>query len=192
MTSGNILLRTRNKASKHATVLLALLPIPPKMLGVAARDAQQWQVNNDIPYHLIEAIFTPMTALRDSGLEIECANGKIQLCFLHLPAWIADHLENVTLHDIQQNQYAVCEVQLEHLGSHLRRSTAKQDYRKYKYLFNKYADGDQQAGRELNNGGFKLLPSIFWGLSNIQQFDLPKPDILHVVYLGIFETHFMK
>jgi hypothetical protein len=192
MTIGNILSRTRNKASKHATVLLALLPVPPKMLGVAARDARQREVNNEILYDLMEAIFAPMAALGESGLEIECADGKVRLCFLRLSAWIADHLENITLHGIQQNQCAVCEVRPEQLGSYLRRSTAKRDYKKYEYLFNKYADGDQQAGRELSDRGFKLLPSVFWGLPNVQQSDLPKPDILHVVYLGIFETHLMK
>ena len=69
---------------------------------------------------------------------------------------------------------------------------AKRDYRKYEYLFNKLSDNDQQAGKELTDCGFKLLPSVFWGLPNVQQSDLPKPDSLHVVYLGIFETHLMK
>ena len=54
------------------------------------------------------------------------------------------------------------------------------------------SDNDQQAEKELTESGFKLLPRVFWGLQNIQQFDLPKPDILHIVYLGIFETHLMK
>ena len=140
----------------------------------------------------MEAIFAPMAALGDSGLAIESADGKVRLCFLRLSAWIAGHLENVALHGIQQTQCAACEVQPEHFGSHLRHSTAKRDYRKYEYLFNKYVDGNQQAGRELSDRGFKLLPSVFWGLPNVQQFDLPKPDILHVVYLGIFESHLMK
>ena len=58
----------------------------------------------------------------------------------------------------------------------MRHSRAKRDYRKYESVFNKYADGDQQARRELTDHGFKLLPNVFWGLPNIQQFDLPKPD----------------
>jgi len=62
MTIRNILLRRRNKPSKHATVLLALLPVPLKMLGVAARDTRQRQVNNKILYDLMEAIFVPMAA----------------------------------------------------------------------------------------------------------------------------------
>ena len=92
------------------------------MLGVAARDARQRQVNNEIIGELMEAIFAPMAALGNSGIEVECADGKARLCFPRLAAWIADHLENVTLHGIQQNQCAVCEVRPEELGSHLRRS----------------------------------------------------------------------
>jgi len=77
MTMGNILSRTRNKPSKHATVLLALLPVPPKMLGVAARDPRQRQVNNKILSDFMEAIFAPMAAWGDSALEMKCANGKV-------------------------------------------------------------------------------------------------------------------
>jgi len=130
MTIGNILSSTWNKASKHATVLLALLPVPPKRLGIAARDARQRQVNNETFCKLMEAIFAPMVALRNNRLEVECVNGKVQLCFPRIAAWIVDNLENVTLDNIQQNQCAVCEVRPEQLGSHLRRSGAKRDYRK--------------------------------------------------------------
>ena len=38
----------------------------------------------------MEAIFAPMVALENSGIEIECADGKVQLCFPRLVAWIAD------------------------------------------------------------------------------------------------------
>jgi len=74
----------------------------------------------------------------------------------------------------------------------MRLSAAKRDYRKYEHLFNKFCDSDQHAGKELTDHGFHWIPSVFWRLPNIQQSDLPKPDILHVLYLGIFETHLMK
>ena len=162
------------------------------MLGIAARDAWQRQVNDEILCELMEAIFAPMVALENSGLEVEYTDGKVGLCFPRLVAWIADHLENVTLHGIQQNQCVVCKVRPEELGSHLRHSAAEQDYRKYKDLFNKMSNNDQQDEKELTEFGFKLLPSVFWGLPNVQQFNLPKPDILHVVYQGIFKTHLRK
>ncbi|KAG0132531.1 hypothetical protein HOY82DRAFT_483919, partial [Tuber indicum] len=40
--------------------------------------------------------------------------------------------------------------------------------------------------------GFKLLHSVLWGLPNVQPYDLLKPDLRHVVSLGIFEAHLMK
>ena len=61
----------------------------------------------------MEAIFAPMAAWGDSALEMKCANGKVLWCFLRLSAWIADYLENITLHGIQQNQCAIYEVQQE-------------------------------------------------------------------------------
>ena len=69
LTIGNILSSTWNKESKHATLLLARLAIPPKMLGIAARDARQRQVYNEILCKLMEAIFAPMVALGNSGLK---------------------------------------------------------------------------------------------------------------------------
>ena len=125
LTIRNILSSTQNKESNHATLLLALLPVPPKMLGVAPRDARQRQVKIEILCELMEAIFAPMVALGNSRIEVECADGKVRLCFPGLVAWIADHLENVTLHGIQQNQGALCKVRPEELESHLRRSVAK-------------------------------------------------------------------
>jgi len=74
----------------------------------------------------------------------------------------------------------------------LRYLATKPDYRKYERLFNKFSDNDQEAGKELTDRGFKLLPRVFWRLLNIQQSNLPKPDIVHIVYLGIFKTHLMK
>jgi len=86
MTIHNILSRTRNKPSKHTTVLLVLSPVPLKLLSLAARDARQREVNNEILYDLMEAIFAPIAERGDSGLEMECADGKVRLCFLRLSA----------------------------------------------------------------------------------------------------------
>ena len=120
MTIENILSSMWNKESKYTTVLVALWPILPKMLGIAARDARQKKVNNDIPCELMEVIFAPMVVPGNSELEVAYTDGRVPLCFPRLAAWIADHLENVKLHGIQQNQCAVCEVRPKELGSHSR------------------------------------------------------------------------
>ena len=162
------------------------------MLGIAARDARQRQVNNEILCELMEVIFALIVALGNSRLQVECADRKVQLSFQCLLAWIADHLENVTLHSIQPNQWAVSEVRPHELGSYLRCFAAKRHYTKYEALINKMSDNDLQGKKELTESGFKLLPSVFWGVPYFQQFDLPKSDILPVVYLGIFKSHLKK
>ncbi|KAG0632929.1 hypothetical protein HOY80DRAFT_854248, partial [Tuber brumale] len=186
LTIGNILSKTRNKSSKHARVLLALLPVPPKMVGVASRDSRQQLVNNEILCELIETIFTPIGEVAEVGIEIECADGKVRQYFPCLATWIADHLENVTLHGIQQNQCTVCETTPDRLGSYTGCSAAIRDYKKYQTHFAEYSNGSSDAGEDLINRGFKLR------LLDVHQAHLPKPDILYVVYLGIFETHLMK
>ncbi|KAG0641324.1 hypothetical protein HOY80DRAFT_883359, partial [Tuber brumale] len=192
LTIGNILSKTRNKSSKHASALLALLPVPPKMLVVASRDSRQRLVTNEILCELIEAIFTPIGEVAEVGIEIECPDGKVRQCFPCLAAWIADHLENVTLNGIQQNQCAVCETTTDQLGSYTGRSAAIHDYKKYQTLFPEYSNGSSDPGEDLINRGFKLRASVYWGLPDVHPAQLPKPDILHVVYLGIFKTHLMK
>jgi len=77
MTIGNVLWRTRNKPSKCATVLLVLLPVPQKMLDLVARDARQRQVNKEILYDVLEAIFVPMAAQKVSGLEMEYTHRNV-------------------------------------------------------------------------------------------------------------------
>ena len=79
----------------------------------------------------MEAIFAPLSTIEEAGIEIECADGKVRQCFSRLAAWIADHLENVTLHGIQQNQCAVCETTSDQLGTYMRRSATIRDYEKY-------------------------------------------------------------
>ena len=83
--------------------------------------------------------------------------------FSSLAAWITDHLENVTLHGIQQNQCAVCEVWPQALVSHLSRSPAKRDYRKSQDLFNKLSHNGQQAEKELTGCLFEISSESLLG-----------------------------
>ena len=53
ITIGNILSSTQNKESKHATILLALLPVPLKMLGIAARDARHGKGRSTMRFFVI-------------------------------------------------------------------------------------------------------------------------------------------
>ena len=192
MSIGNIHSNMQNKPSNHANVLLALLPISPKMTGTASKDRRQWERNHEILRDLMEEIFEPLGNANEKGVEIACGDGNVRLCFPRLAAWIADHMENVTLYGIIQNRCVACEEDVEWLGEAVELPAKARDYSKYKRKYYRYVEGDEGMGEEPQDVGIKLAFGILWELPHIVQIDLYKPDILHMLYLGIFQTHLMK
>ena len=140
----------------------------------------------------MEKIFEPLASANEHGVEIKCGDGNVHLCFPRLAAWIADHMENVTLHRIAQNRCPACEEDVEHLGKAGELPAKARDYSEYRKKYYRYIEGDESAGEELQEVGIKLAPGVLWELPHVAKVDLYKPEILYVVYLGIFQSHLMK
>jgi len=60
---------------------------------------------------------------------IDCTDGKVQRCFPILSLWVADHMENVTLHGFKSNPCPTCEVPAGELGTNIKNNRAR-DYAK--------------------------------------------------------------
>jgi len=91
-----------------AVLLLALLPVPPKLSESTKADQYQRQVNADTLQDVFEFIFTPLQHAALDGVPIECPNGKVQRWFTILSAWVADDMENVTLDPLKSNACPTC------------------------------------------------------------------------------------
>lgn len=78
LTIGNIVSTVRNKPSAMAMILVALLPVPPKLKGQKAAqvDAQR-DVNRRILHSVLEQVFQPMRSPGQHGIELACADGKV-------------------------------------------------------------------------------------------------------------------
>jgi len=100
---GNLPSARRNSLGSMAVLLLALLPIPPKLSKSSKVDHCQRKINTDILQDVFELIFAPLQGVAHSGVPIDCADGKVRLCFPILSAWIADHMENVALRGLKSN-----------------------------------------------------------------------------------------
>jgi len=100
-----------------AVLLLALLPIPPKPSKSSKAAERQWKINADTLPDVFELIFAPLPGVAHSGVPIDCANGKVRLCFPIRSAWISDHMENVALHGLKSNACPKCEVPTYELGT---------------------------------------------------------------------------
>src|SRR5205809_6356026 len=96
LTIGNLPSTVRNKPSRLATVLLALLPVPPKIGDVTLLVAKQYAgMKADVHHQVLQAILQPLKDVGKDGIDIECADFQTHRCLPILAAWLADHMEYV-------------------------------------------------------------------------------------------------
>ena len=121
MSIGNIRSSIRNTPSMHAWVPIALLPIGPKRVNkipgysVEMQEIQPLQTVHDILTHLLKPL---SNASCQKGYEMTCANEKVRLCFPKIFCWLADHMENSTIHGIVNNRCPACICPTEKLGEY--------------------------------------------------------------------------
>jgi len=83
-------------------LLLALLPVPPKLTGDSGHtDEAQRKSNVNALRAVFDLVLAPLHEVVQEGTVMDCADGKTRLCFPILSAWIADHAEHATLHGIR-------------------------------------------------------------------------------------------
>jgi len=111
---GNILLRTRNSPAKMPILLLALLPLPPKLTGDSGHaDEAQRKTNADALRAVFDLVLAPLQEVVQEGTVMDCADGKTRQCFPILSVWIAEH---AALHGIGSKSCPKCEVPSKELG----------------------------------------------------------------------------
>lgn len=172
-----------------AVLLLALLPVPPKLSKSTKADQYQRQVNADTLQDVFEFIFAPLQHAALDGVPIDCADGKVRRCFPILSAWVADHMENVTLHGLKSNACPTCEVPAGELGTNIKNYRAR-DYARYeRYGYENRFPGSKSDGTHVKfrGLGINLGQNVFHGLHRVSAPDLHTPDMLHTVYLGLFK-----
>jgi len=116
LTLGNLVATRRNRPGAFGVLLLALLPVPPKLTKSSA-DHLQRQINADTVRGIFELLFEPLQNVALEGVYIDCADGKVRRCFPILSVGIADHMENVAIHRIKSNVCTKCEVLPGDLGT---------------------------------------------------------------------------
>jgi len=184
MSIGNIRSSIRNMHTIHAWIPIALLPVGPKRVNkipgysVEMQEQQALQTVHEVFTHLLKFL---SDARCQTGYEMICADRNVHLCFPKLFCWLADHMENATIHAITSNRYPVCIVPVEKLG----------EYSETGYLRHSHADYIT-AHREsdtlsLNEQGVKNINNALWLLPELNPRDLVRADILHNILLGVWK-----
>ena len=117
VTIGNILSQTQNSPTKMPILLLALLPVPPKLSheSVCAEEIQR-RMNADALQAVFDLILAPLQEIANDGAVMDCADGKTGLYFTILSAWIANHAEYTILNGISSKSCPQCEIPATELG----------------------------------------------------------------------------
>jgi len=76
---------------------------------------QALQTVHEVFAHLFKLL---SDARCQTGYEMIYADGNVHLCFPKLFYWLADHMENATIHTIASNHCPVCIVPVEKLGEY--------------------------------------------------------------------------
>lgn len=186
LTIGNITSETRNKPSNYAMVLLALLPVPPK-LGVGARADELRRQSQMALHKVLGDILDGLRSPGQSGELIPCADGFERLCYPILCAWIADHPEHAALLNINNHACPRCEVDFKGLGGLQQGALRIQE--RYMEMAERYKmdTSDNTPVEYLVSKCIKTMYNAFWALPRVNVYDLHKPDILHNLYLGLLK-----
>ena len=175
-----------------AILLLALLPVSPKLMGDSApADEAQRQTNADALRAVFNLVLAPLQEVVQEGTVINCAEGKTRLCFPILSAWIADHAEYAALHGIGSKLCSKCEVPSKELGENPRKIYEARDYALYWEKAQEQESAEAGIAEYFPQVGVKIGRNVFAEPYRVNPADLHKPDLLHNIYLGLFK-HMME
>jgi len=186
---GNILSDTRNSPVKMPILLLAWLPVLPKITAESAwADEARPQMNADILCSVFNLVLVPLQLVVQEGTVMNCADRKTGACFPILSACIADLAEHPALHGIGNKSCPKCAVPCKDLGGNPLKMYGTHDYILYRDKALRHMPAEVASIAEyLWQVGIKIGNNLFTGLNRINSADLNKPDLLNNIYLDLFK-----
>ena len=170
-------------------LLLALPPVPPKLLGESApADEAQRQTNANALPAIFDLVLALLEEAGQEGIVMDCADGKTSLCLPILLAWIADHGKHAALHRIGSKSCPKCEIPSKELGENRRKLYEARDYALYWEKAQEQESGDADIAEYVHLVGMKIGRNVFAELYRVNPADLHKLDLLHHISLGLFKN----
>ena len=110
-----------------------------------------------------------------------CADGNVRLCYPELFCWLADHMENATIHGIASNRCTICTTLTEKLGKYMACTYAARSHTNYAMA---YGESDVMC---LNVYGVKDIQNALSSIPYLNPPDLIAADILPNVLLAVLD-----
>ena len=128
-----------------------------------------------------------MCGAESNEIEMSCSDRKVRRCYPIRAAWLADHEEHVTLHNLARNCCPKCEVNSECLGK-LQEFPPRNHLNYQEKIAHCKRTHDPSAITELAAVGMKSLYNGFWALPRVQLSEIHKPHLMHNVYHGLLNN----
>ncbi|KAH9481130.1 hypothetical protein JR316_0005650 [Psilocybe cubensis] len=180
---GNIPKELRRSPSAKAMVLLGYLPVAKFACFDEARQAVE---KYQLFHRCMRIIMEPLIKAGQEGVQLQCADGYVRLCFLILAAYIADYPEQCLVTCIRENSCPRCLVLPKQRGEYMDRPPLRTPDHTLEVL-----DDTAQGNKHPDFKKYNLrLVDPFWrDLPFCDIFEAIMPDLLHQLHKGIFKDH---
>jgi len=133
--------------------------------------------------HVLRHILGPLMRADRPVFFAWCADGHFRGCVASPAAWIADYPEHRDLHNIKNGVCYWCECPKAEMDQLPGRPYPMRDHGKYRVLS---VANTATANTRLASFDVHQCSNVFWDLDCVVS-DLPKPDLLHTMQLGMLK-----
>lgn len=182
-TLGNIPKHIRRQSSKHATMLLAYLPVVK--LDCFSTAEKRSNALHQIFHRAMRTVLAPLIKAGQDGQMMTCSDGCIRRIHPIVAAYIADHPEQCLISGCKENWCPKCEVNRD-----LRETAVHHPLRDPTAVKNALAMGSHSD--QFKNLGLRELEPFWTDLPHCNIFQAIAPDMLHQLHKGVFKDHLVN
>jgi len=173
LTIGNIRNGIRRKPQTRESILVGLIPCPPKCT-----------TNTDKAWHsIVGTVLSPLRNLDITGpsLKWNCEDGFQSQCYLLLVAWVRDYPEQVMIAQVSFGSSPMCEIPE---GAPMGHSTCRAlDNSRDRHVYSMLLD--ETNIDVLHTLHVHLIRNQLWQFPLCNAYQLWQPDELHQLLLGL-------
>jgi hypothetical protein len=119
MTISNLPAAVRMRPAMQAVVLAALLPVPIKLLDVAApQRADQRTHKHHVTQYVLRHLLAPLCHPEGGVFTALCADANRRRCYTPVSASVADYPEHYDLQNLRHSSCIWCECPADEMGDH--------------------------------------------------------------------------
>ena len=161
---------------------IARLPVGHKRvwkIAESSAETQEMQASQTTDEISMQLLMPPSDARCQTGYEMICGDGNVRLCFPQLFCWLADHIENTTIHCIACNRCPACTSPTKALSEYTDNDYPIWSHTAYAVTY------EVSHVASLNALRVKKIIHALWSTPNVNPPDLIRADILYNVLLGV-------